>query len=309
MNTLLLGLVIPTRNNPKKLESTLAGLATQQAGNLRIVVVSSGESVSQTIALFESHLKIDHVHSDRPGQIYQRNIGIAKLQREGARYIGFWDDDVVPLPNCLLSITKFIEEKTAEGLVDFGVGLNITNELALNDAPFSNLQRLLGRVGSRPGQVTVTGMNSSIAQLSSNINTEWLGGGYTIWSANILKLYPQKPMNTLHAAGEDLIYSYPTGKVFPLFVCADAKVIHNSDRRETWETAKFREERATVARLYFCSQHEELSTTLYTLSEITYRLIFLLIPGRFAIPKLLGFVRGLKRHYFGKIKGGDPLHD
>jgi len=304
-----LGLVIPTRNNPGKLEKTLSALATQDQSELRIVVVGSGENISGLIAKFSSVLKIDYVHFEEGGQVNQRNIGIKILLEEQYNYIGFWDDDFIPERNCLCSIWNFIEQKNSTGLVDFAVSLNIQNEDNLSQVRFWRLQRWLRRIGMQPGEVTVTGMNTPIANVSSDISTQWVGGGYTIWSANILKKYPQEPMRTRHAAGEDLIYSYPLGKTYPLFVCSRAKVVHDDSGIENAAVIRFRAERSTLAHLYFCDQYREFSSILYICFGLIFQIGLLATPKRYPWRKLLGFLSGVKRYYFNVEKGRAVLDD
>jgi len=309
MEDKLLGLIIPTRNNPEKLHRTITALASQKFRKLRAIVIGSGDNVSEVIAPFTKEFHLDYIHSDQGGQVYQRIIGIEQLLHEGIRYIGFWDDDLIPDPGCIFEVEAFIKDKNASGLFDFAVSLNIKNEASFDEIPFRAVQMLLKRIGTKPGQVTTTGMNTPIANVSSNIETQWVGGGYTIWSASILRKYPQNPMRTAHAAGEDLIYSYPLGKIYPLFVCAKAKVVHNESSKKKPEWVEFRAERTILARLYFCDQHEEIDTLHNVFAELIYWTCSLLVPGRSADRKLVGFLKGVKRYYSGREKGRAVLDD
>jgi glycosyltransferase involved in cell wall biosynthesis len=309
MEDKLLGLVIPSRNNPEKLQRTITALALQNCRELRTVVIGSGDNVSEVIAPFTEEFHLDYIHSDQGGQVYQRTLGVKQLLQEGIRYIGFWDDDLIPDSGCLSEIEAFIKDKNAGGLFDFAFSLNIQNEVSFDEIPFRAVQRLLKRVGSKPGQVTTTGMNTPIANVSSNTETQWVGGGYTIWSASILRKYPQNPMRTTHAAGEDLIYSYPIGKMLPLFVCAHAKVIHNDSSQENPDWIEFRAERTILARLYFCDQHEEINTLHNVFAELIYWTFGLLVPSKNSGRKFVGFLKGVKRYYSGKEKGRAVLDD
>lgn len=304
-----LGLVIPTRNNPGKLAKTLTALAAQGQPELRVVVIGSGEDQSDLISQFKSVLKIDYLHSKGGGQVKQRNLGVKVLLKERIKYIGFWDDDFIPQKECISSANKFIREKNTTGVFDFAVSLNIQNEDPFAQIRFRRAQRLLRRIGIQPGEVTVTGMNTPIANVSSDITTQWVGGGYTVWSASILKKYPQEPMRTRHAAGEDLIYSYPLGKIYPLFVCARAKVIHDDSGIEDSAIIRFRTERSTIAHLYFCDQHQELSSILYLCFGLMSQIALLAMPKRNAWRKLKGFLSGVKRYYSNCGKGQAVLDD
>jgi len=305
----LLGLIIPTRNNPEKLCRTITALASQKMLGLKVIVVGSGENVVDVLAPFMNQFQLEYVHSDKGGQVHQRGLGVKLLLREGVRYIGFWDDDLIPDAQCLFRAEEFICQKNSEGVHDFAFSLNITNEASFEEIPFRKMQQWLKRVGTEPGQVTSTGMNTPIANVSANIKTQWVGGGYTIWSANILRNYPHTPMKTSHAAGEDLIYCYPLGKIYPLYVCAAARVFHNDTSQENLKWVQFRAERTILARLYFCDQHAEINTLRNLLSELAYWSFGLLIPGRNSRHKFIGFIKGVKRYYLGRSKGRAVLDD
>jgi glycosyltransferase involved in cell wall biosynthesis len=305
----MLGLVIPTRNNPKGLVRTLTALVSQTNKEFSVVVVSSGDDVRHLIQTFKHTLRISHYHSDQRGQIHQRNLGINIFLEEYFRYIGFWDDDLEAEVNCMAEVLEFIGRKEVQGQHDFAVGLNIVNEKNVSQLPFLKLQRMLKRVGDKAGQVTVAGMATPITNVAANVRVQWVGGGYTFWSANILRKYPQRPMRTRHAAGEDLIYSYPLGKIYPLFVCAKAKVVHDDSGIRNPEVIRFRAERTTITYLFFCDQHEELSRTSYLLFQTIFQISLLLIPKRNAWRKLTGFLSGVRRYYCSSDKGPTVLDD
>ena len=116
-------------------------------------------------------------------------------------------------------------------------------------------------------------------------------------------------MRTRHAAGEDLIYSYPLGKIYPLFVCAQAKVIHDDSGIEDSAVIRFRTERSTIAHLYFCDQHQEFSSILYMCFSLIFQIALLAMPKRNAWRKLMGFLAGVKRYYSNLGKGQAVLDD
>ena len=64
-----LGLIIPTRNNPRKLAKTLTALTVQAQPGLRVVVIGSGDDQSGLISQFRSALEIDYFHSEEGGQV------------------------------------------------------------------------------------------------------------------------------------------------------------------------------------------------------------------------------------------------
>ena len=70
----------------------------------------------------------------------------------------------------------------------------------------------LGFSSEKPGQVLKSGFNTSINNVTENIEVQWLNGGSGVWRQNILLNNTSQEINTRWAAYEDLIFSYPLGK-------------------------------------------------------------------------------------------------
>ena len=75
-----------------------------------------------------------------------------------------------------------------------------------------------------PGKVMKSGNNTSISNVKESIRCEWLNGGGTVWRQDILKKYPHDEVKSSWAVCEDLIYSYPKSKKYPLYVCQNSKI-------------------------------------------------------------------------------------
>lgn len=110
-----------------------------------------------------------------------------------------------------------------------------------------------------PGTVLKSGCNVSIQNIAEDVPTEWLGGGYTVWSAEVLSRFPQDELHTCWAIGEDLRFSYPIGKQFPLFVCSRARVRHEhvNDRSQGLKAHYYRGRKSAVSICYFVQLHRE----------------------------------------------------
>lgn len=117
-----------------------------------------------------------------------------------------------------------------------------------------------------PGKVLKTGYNVSIQSISDNIRSEWLGGGYTVWSTNILRLFKQDSIKTRWAIGEDVRFSYPVGKIFPLFLCSSAKVRHEHvyDQYAKNMVHFYRGRQGVIAHRYFIEQHPRDFSLLFS---------------------------------------------
>lgn len=214
-----LAVVVPTKDRPFQVRKLLTSLAAQSIRPGLVVVVDYGGNAERVIAEFKEGLDVSCIQSPAAGQIYQRNIGI-KAVCSNFRLVGFLDDDLVLEPDALERMIEFWN-KAADNTA--GVGFNIINCPPFR---FSPVLGLLFLSSPTPGKVLKSGYNASIQHLAEDVRTEWLGGGYTVWSAEILRKFRQDELRTRWAIGEDLRFSYPIGKEFPLFVCSRAKVRH-----------------------------------------------------------------------------------
>lgn len=219
----------------------------------RIIIIDGGESIEKVVKEFET-LPVEHYTCDPPGQIRQRNMGIGLLD-ERTRLVGFLDDDIVLEPDAFQRMIAFwntVESETA------GIGFNnISINIPGNAGLFSRF--LVHR--KVPGRVLRSGLNTSFENISSDIRTEWLGGGYTIWRQDILSEFTQDVLNTRWATGEDLRFSYPIGKKYPLYVCASARVKHEHvfDQAPKKYIHRYQGRKEALAIFYFVSSHCELS--------------------------------------------------
>lgn len=215
-----LAFIVPTKDRPLKVRALLQSLASQTVPCGRIIVVDGGESVESVVSSFSSSLPVEYYKAPAPGQLRQRNQGIALLDAR-TRLVGCLDDDIVLEKDAVESLIHFwnsrCEPETA------GVSFNIVNEPS---AECSWWKRVIGLGSPTPGQVLRSGITASNCRVSSHTRTQWLCGGATVWKQEILKEFPHKEINSRWAIGEDIIYSYPIGKQYPLYVCADAKVRH-----------------------------------------------------------------------------------
>ena len=130
----------------------------------------------------------------------------------------------------------------------------------------------------KKGRVSITGTNIPIYDLSENIQTQWLPGGFTIWRQEILLEFPQNPLDTSFAAGEDVRFSYPIGKKYNLYVCSNAKVTHDIiyDQETSEDIQYFRGYQNTLGFLHFTDSHQELSfyiRIVYELLNCFFRMI------------------------------------
>jgi len=249
-----LAIIIPTRNRPDSLLKLLNSLEMQKLEYNEIIIISSGNDVSEITSMFKNNLPIKHIHTDKGGQIYQRNIGIAALS-DSTRLIGSLDDDLVIGKD---SIKRMIDYWNSREDNVGGIGFNIVNAKKFK---INKLFIFLKLSSDKPGQVLKSGINTSVLNVSNNIDTQWLLGGAAVWKKEILLNYKHTEIKGNWAVGEDVIYSYPLSKIYKLEICADARVRHEH-KNDQFDKAKvfYNKGRTfTLWKLYFITKNKELS--------------------------------------------------
>ena len=204
-----LAIIIPTKDRPFQMKRHLQSLVEQKCILGRVIVVASGQDIKDIVLDFKDSLPVEYYKSE-PDQIRQRNLGISKLD-ERTKLVACMDDDVTYHDDAIAKMIRFwnnIPSDTA------GVGFNIIN---LPKMEHNWLRGLLGFSSKNHGQVLKSGFNTSISNISENIQVQWLNGGSSVWRQNILQEYMMKEINTSWAVCEDLIFSYHLGKKFPLY--------------------------------------------------------------------------------------------
>ena len=249
-----IALLIPTKDRPQQLTNLLESLVIQSVSLGRILIVDGGESVERQVTAFADRLPVEYIACHPPGQIRQQKMGLARLD-ERTPLIGLFDDDIVfAAPDALAVMVAFWNQAPAETA---GVACNILNEPPHNP---SWLRRLFMVDGREPGKILKSGRNTRVGSVQVDTQTEWLPGGATFWRADILRAFPKKEIYAKRAMCEDLLFSYPIGKRYPLYVCRGSRVRHE----HVFDHVAKRPHRYygqvdVLWRMYFVSLHKELS--------------------------------------------------
>jgi glycosyltransferase involved in cell wall biosynthesis len=299
-----LALIIPTKDRPQKMENLLASLAKQTIVVGRVIIVDGGSGIDDLVRTYSAQLPIDYVPCHPPGQIRQRNLAIAQLDSR-TRLACFLDDDLVLDPRALESAIVYWNTLGADTA---GVSLNI-----VNNPPFKHsfLASLVGMSAPRMGRILRSGYNVPISPTPANIQVDWLCGGATVWRQDIVATHHHSEIKAKWAICEDIIFSYPLSRTFKLYVCADARVLHEHvfDHNKKVDH-RFYGRAATLWRLHFVSSNPELSKLLcgYMLSaQIAIRLAQSAVRrDRTLLDYALGQIDGL-RIGFGRVLAGRSL--
>lgn len=249
--------LVPTKDRPEFVEKLLKSLTDQVEPVGRIIIVASGKDIKSTVDKFSDKLPIEYHYTSETGQIRQRNIGIGKLD-DRTPLVACIDDDIMLDPWATKEMVLFWNSAPID---TGGVGFNITNGPI--ERP-SLLRQMVFLAHRQPGRVLLSGISTSISHLQDNILSQWLNGGTTVWRKDVLVNNRHKEINTKWAIAEDLIFSYPLGKVFPLYVCAMATVQHNHDnhsKNSKWHC--FHGRTQTLWLYHFVKSNKELSKVLF----------------------------------------------
>ncbi len=296
-----LALIIPTKDRPQKMENLLRSLAQQTIPVGRVIIVDGGSGIDGLVRTFAEQLPIDYVPCHPPGQIRQRNLAIAQLD-ERTRLACFLDDDLVLEPRALESV---IDYWNTLGSDTAGVSLNI-----VNNPPFKHSVwgALVGMSAPRMGKILRSGYNVPISPTPVNIQVDWLCGGATVWRQDIVTTHHHSEIKAKWAICEDIIFSYPLSKTFKMYVCADARVLHEHvyDHNKKVDH-RFYGRAATLWRLHFVSSNPDLSAWQcgYMLSaQIAIRLAQSVVrKDRTILDHALGQIDGLRLGFWRILTG------
>ena len=285
-----IAIIIPTRNRPEEVRRLLKSIYELDCEIGRIIIVASGQDIQKVVMKFKNILPVEYYSSER-GQIRQRNHGISLLG-DSTKLVATMDDDTTFKKTAVTEIIKFwnsVEPETA------GVGFNIVNYPSHRH---TWIRSIFGVSVPEPGRVLKSGFNTPITNIMKNIRTEWLNGGTTVWRQDILKKYEHREIRSKWAVCEDLIYSYPIGKKYPMYICSNACVEIEDVvlRNPVNNVYKMRGINLVLWQFYFVSSNKEMSVTLFVYRIILQTLISLI---------KWSFHKDLSRFFFasGLLKG------
>ena len=100
-----LAIIIPTKDRPKKVGSLLQSIKELDCEVGRVIVVASGQDISDVVIEFSKILPVEY-YSSEPGQIKQRNKGISLLN-DSTKLVATIDDDMFFYKTAVLQMIKF----------------------------------------------------------------------------------------------------------------------------------------------------------------------------------------------------------
>ncbi len=219
-----LAIIICTRNRADSLELILKSISQSIIKPAQIILVSSGNDVSNIVSLFNQKLNLLHKHTDKVGQSNQKIIGIGLLESK-IEWVFFLDDDLLLLPNTLNYAIKKINEIGDTNIV--GIGTQIIASNVRTNKDFFQKTKFFKK---KMGKILTSGRATSY-QNSITFYTEWLNGA-SIWNKEVLVEYKLPILNSRYAAYEDVIFSTRVNKSHKLIYDPEIKIVEQLQSSE-----------------------------------------------------------------------------
>lgn len=262
--TIKLAVVIPTRNRPKHLIRLLDSIIKGTMLPEQVVVVSSGDDVASLLEQYKDLLKITHLHIKDKGQIRQKMAGVGLLKND-IDWVFFSDDDLL-FQSSTLSDMIFSIQYTEKHL-PVGIGVHVTHEYSdSNKKSQRYISRYFNLTSKGFGRVDTSGLNSSYLDSKELCRTEWLNGA-SLWQASFAKSYKFEFLDARYSIYEDLIFSYPIGKLHCLLFDPSIKLLF---QHEITADVSSRMVFASKCywRLYFVKTNPEMSLLQFFWTQI-----------------------------------------
>lgn len=196
-----LAVLIATRNRPQNLLKALKSIAESEPQPALVIVVSSGENVSEFINSIQWPFILLHEHIQGYGQIRQKLRGIEMLP-EHFEWLLFMDDDI-QLDSKAIFNALALKENFPEPVL--GIGFCAVS--AKKASVFKSITRK-----KNLGKVTSDGRNLDYSTSRRAIPTEWLNG-ISMWNRSILDKYNFPYLDSKYSICEDLIFSYSVSRL------------------------------------------------------------------------------------------------
>jgi len=180
------GLVIPTRNRPKELYSTLQFFSKKKINFLKIVIIDSSDKNLKKEIIDICHKFKVLLYFSKPSTSKQRNIGLQKLTRSKLEFIMFLDDDL-KFHNNSFSVMNSNIEKYQKKYVGFSFNnTNFIKKTLLEKIKLSSCIKNIGLYSSNKGEILDNGWQTKIYNLKKNLESQWISTACAIYRKEFL---------------------------------------------------------------------------------------------------------------------------
>jgi glycosyltransferase involved in cell wall biosynthesis len=278
-----IAILICTRNRPVQLDALLQSISRLDLMPEQVVISSSGQDVADVILRYLGQFKYSHIHTDLYGQIRQKMLGIAALEKS-IEWTIFLDDDVALPSDTLSKLRNLVELRSPQDIMPLlGVGFKTPSTSQLQGA--GRAKKLLARIfflDSRiPGKVLASGHPVQYVNSINSISTQWLNG-ISAWNSSSLHFYGSDFLESRYSAFEDVIFSYGQGKLGELVYAPNIQVNFQSGQTTDLSNVSVFKA-ATFWRLKFVLGNPEFSRIRFLWSQVG-RSLFFSINSRSSLP-------------------------
>lgn len=265
--------LIPTRNRRSEVELLLSSIETSSVKPSQVVLVSSGEDISNSVAKFVGKLDITYIHSEIAGQINQKRLGLSKID-PSVKWVVFLDDDLLVSRDTFERAFECIHQARGESqtrVAGVGFGLPATSRFNNHGRLSQIIAGIFGINNLPPGSVMSNGHATSYLEQQETSETKWLNGA-SMWRIEEISNYGSHGISSKYAACEDLIFSYPVGKKRTLLYCPNARIDFQLNEKTDFENPEVYIS-ALYWRYFFILEHKEFSILKFNFAQIG-RLLF-----------------------------------
>lgn len=249
-----LGIIIPTKDRPDRLNALLESISTQSIKPVQVIVVDGGDTPVKNLLEKFSELHLKYVRSTPPSLTAQRNAGIRAVCDE-ATLVAFLDDDIILEGDALKNMMKFWETVSEDVA---GAAFNLTNELYKRP---SFIEKIFLVNAEKPSRILCSGFQSKVSFQKETVSVDWLVGCVMTWRKIIFNEFMFDEWFRGYARYEDVDFSYRIGKKYKMFIVANAKVKH-FNKLENIKFSFSLGKMQVINRLYFAKKNPSLSVPL-----------------------------------------------
>lgn len=278
-----LAVIVVTMGKYQGIKTLLDSIESQNVKADLVIIVDANKQHSEE-RLGKYSFPMKYLHTGPNALTEARNIGIKNVPGD-FELIGFLDDDIVLCDNAIANMHFFWRNASAD---TGGAAFNVINFPAIYNM---KIKELFSLNSSEKGRVLKSGFGSSLYPVTTDIKTQWLSGGNTVWRRVLFNEYRFDENLKGYGFVDDLDFSYQMGTKYKLFVLAKACIEHFSATEHTNRIFRFGLMEVT-SRYYFLRKHKELSVILFY-----WAYLGLIITG------IISSIRHLNFSYFKRACG------
>ena len=213
--------VVPTKDRPEDLRVLFKSLQLQTVLPNQIIIVDGSSPDIKYVCDKYPDLPITYDRCFPPSLAKQRNAGMARLHNN-ITIAGYLDDDIELDPDAtekMLTFWSNAPENTG------GAAISIRDQ---HNQLNSKLMSIFLMAGKTPGKMLSSAHAVHIPFIGKTFETEWLYGGATVWSREVINTFNYDEWFDGYGFLEDVDYSYRVSQLYKLYIVGDSRCLHHS---------------------------------------------------------------------------------